>query len=327
MTTNIDIIHKKSIFFESIFGKGNVKLSRDSKNFTVRCPICNKNNGKLKLAIRTIDDLTHCWVCGWKSKSLLPIVLKYFKNKSDEYKTLYNLTKNLDENTDNSLEEKVILPSDFTLLALCSGEEKRKYFNYFAYLKNRGISYEDLWKYKFGVSKEENYFGRIIIPSFDLDGNLNYFTARSLNPNSRIKYMTCGKPKNDVIFNELYIDFKKPIKICEGPFDMIKLGENATCLQGSELNENSKIFQEILHHESDVILCLDSDMKLKSHMIARNFSEYGINIKILDLGDKHDPGELNNQTINHMLYNNCNEYSWEDLIKHKLDQIKSRKIL
>lgn len=307
--------HKKILFLEKIFGRMNVRPSRDKKNINVRCPICDKNNGKLKLAIRTVDDLTHCWVCGWSSRSLIPILIKFYKDKADEYKNNFcDIKFEFEE-----IKDELRLPNDYVLLA--AEKDRRKYFNFFGFLKSRNINEKDLWRYKFGVSQNEMYKNRIIIPSFDRNGNLNYFTARAIY-DSKIRYLTCGHAKTEIIFNEIYLDFKKPIKICEGPFDMIKLGSNATCLQGSEFNENSKLFEEILFYETPVILCLDSDMKLKSQMIARKLQEYNLKVKILDLGNRHDPGELDKNEVEDLLNNNCYEYSWDRMIQQKINSIR-----
>jgi DNA primase len=321
-----DIIQLKLSFLEKIFGRYNVKLSRDQKNISIPCPICNKNNGKLKLAVRVLDDLCHCWVCSWSSKSLLPIIIKYFKNYSDEYR---GITKNNIVLEDLNVTDKEILslPKDFKMLSLMSKSEKENYKRVFYYLKKRNIDDEDLWRFKLGISEETRFNNRIVIPSFDINGDLNYYTARSIFPSSVMKYLTCGRSKNDIIFNEIYIDFEKAIKICEGPFDMFKLGSNTTCLQGSELSEESKLFHDILLNKTNIILCLDNDAKLKTQIIAKKFFEYDINVKILDIGQNHDPGEMSKNQIEEMIETNCNEYNWKEFMKSKLDNIKFRNII
>jgi hypothetical protein len=322
-----EIIQNKTLFLEKIFGRNNVKISRDQKNFSVACPICNKSNGKLKLAIRVVDDVCHCWVCGWSSRSFLPIVIRYFKNYSDEYRIIFKNNSNPSLFEDNVQNNTLKLPDGFKLLSLFEQEEKLENYKFFAYLKKRSIDTDDLWKYKLGIASEQKYFNRIIIPSFDIDGNLNYFTSRSISSKSFMKYLTCGRSKNDIIFNELYLDFAKPVKICEGPFDMFKLGSNTTCLQGCELSEDSKLFNTILLNKSEVVLCLDSDMRYKTQVLAKTFHEYDINVKILDIGNNHDPGEMSKISIQEKINQSCLEYSWEDYIKSKLNNIKFRNLL
>jgi DNA primase len=131
--------------------------------------------------------------------------------------------------------------------------------------------------------------------------------------------MTCSKDKNEVVFNELYLDYEKPIKICEGPFDMIKCGNNATCLQGSELNEESKLFQEILLNGSKVILCLDNDMKFKTQKIARKLFEYGIEVKVLQIRNANDPGEMNKKELDEQINNNSESFSWHSYMREKIN--------
>jgi hypothetical protein len=253
-------------------------------------------------------------VCGFKSRSLLPILIKFYRNFVNEYKE--NILKNNIETIDE-FEKNVILPKNFQLLT--DIQDRKLFASFFLYLKNRGITENDLWKYKFGICQDEEYFKRLIIPSFDKNGKLNFFTSRNINPNAKIKYKMCEASKKDIIFNEIYLNWKKPIKICEGPFDMVKLGDNTTCLLGSELDEDSKLFQEILLQNPDVILCLDNDMRLKSQNIARTLSEYGIHVKVLDLDQEHDPGGMNREQLKEKL-ELSSEYSWNNLIKEKIKQ-------
>ena len=59
---------------------------------------------------------------------------------------------------------------------------------------------------------------RVIIPSFDSEGFLNYFTARAIDESTR-KYVNPKVKRTDIIFNELNVDWKKELVIVEGPFD------------------------------------------------------------------------------------------------------------
>ena len=77
----------------------------------------------------------------------------------------------------------------------------------------------------------------IIIPTYDKDGRLNYFTARSFDKNSYIKYRN-PQASRDIIPNEHFINWRLPIIICEGLFDAISIKRNAIPLLGKNIQSN-----------------------------------------------------------------------------------------
>jgi hypothetical protein len=99
----------------------------------------------------------------------------------------------------------------------------------FNYLKKRGITDEIIEKYQIGLCLEGEYAGRIIVPSFDKKGELNFFVSRSWNPRSKLKYKNPEASKDFLIFNESLIDWKKDIYLVEGVFDSFFLN-NSICL-------------------------------------------------------------------------------------------------
>ena len=56
------------------------------------------------------------------------------------------------------------------------------------YLKKRGITETEIVKYNIGHATNGRYSNHIIIPSYDNDYRINYFIARSLDPNAFRKY-------------------------------------------------------------------------------------------------------------------------------------------
>ncbi len=99
--------------------------------------------------------------------------------------------------------------------------------------------------------------GRIIIPSFDKDGNPNYFIARSWNKTTRSKYKNPQAEKDKIIFNESLIDWDKDIYLCEGVFDAVFL-ENSIPMLGKSM---SKLLFETLYEKANrnIIIALDGD--------------------------------------------------------------------
>ena len=57
------------------------------------------------------------------------------------------------------------------------------------------------------------------MPSFDEEGNLNYFTARAINPKIKPKYVNPPVKREEIIFNEMSVLERK--KIQNNNFDIL----------------------------------------------------------------------------------------------------------
>jgi hypothetical protein len=57
-------------------------------------------------------------------------------------------------------------------------------------------------KYQIGFCDKGDHAGRIVIPSYNSNGELNYYIARSWNPMSRAKYKNPEAEKDKIIFWE-----------------------------------------------------------------------------------------------------------------------------
>ena len=131
----------------------------------------------------------------------------------------------------------------------------------------------------------------MIVPSFDAQGDLNYYVARAVDPKVRPKYDQPEADSNPIVFNELNVDWKKRLVLCEGAFDMFKCGENAVALLGSDVSENSRLFNQILINSTPVAIALDDDMwETKTIRLAKKMSDYDIDVVIVDTRKIGDPG-------------------------------------
>ncbi len=270
-------------FYESIFGRG--RISGNGKNFDVRCPICSPvDPTKKKLAIRTTDDANHCWSCGWKARSLAPLLRKYgTPEQMAAYRDITGKNYQSPITADVEKTQKVELPKDFKLLHLAP-ETDPDVKAAWRYVYSRKITDRDAWYFKLGVSDEPKWKRRVIMPSFDSSGNVNYFIARAIDKDKKPKYDNPEVDKNPVVFNELNIDWKRRLTLVEGAFDLIKCPENSTALLGSDLDERHEIFNKILLNETPVALALDGDMwDRKTPKIAKKLMEYNVDTVIVDV--------------------------------------------
>jgi DNA primase len=76
-------------------------------------------------------------------------------------------------------------------------------------------------RYNIGFCLDGDYGNRIIIPSYDEYGKLNYFIARSYLLYTKLKYKNPEVQKEIIIFNEKLINWDEKIYIVEGAFDSI----------------------------------------------------------------------------------------------------------
>ena len=101
------------------------------------------------------------------------------------------------------------------------------------FLRKRGFNSEDIDRYNLGYCSEGIYNNRIIIPSYDSDGKLNYFVGRDFY-NSSFKYKNPPVPK-DVIGFDLYVNWSLPIILVEGVFDAMSIKNNSIPLFGKTI--------------------------------------------------------------------------------------------
>ena len=287
------IMHDRVSFIKKAFGE--VARARDGINVAVVCPSCN-NKSKKKFSINLDTGQCHCWVCDLRGKTLIPILRKFDKSHLvSEYCEKFptsGRSNNLIESDKANIEQEVSLPPGFSLGIDLQNSRDPDTRACLSYLKSRNVTERDMWHYKIGVANYGKFRKKVIFPSFDSDGKLNFFVARSIDKNSKIKYTNCDANKQSMIFNEVNINWKKELAIVEGPFDLIKSGYNSTCLLGARMSVENLLFSKIAYHRTSVLLCLDSDMSAKSQSIARLLSEYGCPVRILPLDGFEDVGEM-----------------------------------
>ena len=261
------------------------------------CPSCEHQ--KKKLSINVERNLFKCWVCDYSGRNVFRLI-KRFGTYSDK-KDWSRLTQRVEiesfsEKLFGSAEdeaERLSLPDGFISLANGSLPPTSTYpLNY---LRSRGVTKKDIIRWKIGYCTSGKYEGRVVFPSFNLSGDLNYFVGRSYAGDWK-RYIN-PSTKNDIVFNHLSLDFLKPIVIVEGVFDAVKSGINSVPLLGSTLSEDSILFSEIVKNDTTVYLALDSDAKKKAERMIRLFFKYDIEIYVIDLEQTvhEDVGEMSKE--------------------------------
>ena len=283
-------IDEKIRFLESILGK--CKFNKIENKADFYCVFCEHH--KRKLTIKIDIDIWGCWVCKQSGKGLQKIFRHLHDEKNLElYNKHYNTVSNKTSYVENTQAISIKLPSDFTPL---TSENNSFVFNKAKeYLDMRGIEQQDILKYKLGVClSDEKFKNRVIFPSFDKNGNLNYFIGRDIF-NGPIKYSNVHVYKgykNTIILNELNIDFTKPLVLVEGFFDLLKSIPNTTPLGSNDLSERSLLFDTIVKTKTDVFIALDTDAKARSLEIAGKLMRFGVNCHLVNIEPFKDPGAM-----------------------------------
>lgn len=226
-----------------------------------------------------------------------------------------------DEPAYSPTEEYVIklqLPKEFKQLYFKpSGLFNPIYNTAIHYLSQRGIKESEIVKYNIGYCEDGLYGGRIIIPSYDDSGELNYFIARSFYEDETMKYK--NPPVNrDVIVFENQINWNEPITLVEGAFDAFSVKRNVIPLLGKFLLSKlkNKIFEKGV---KEITIMLDSDAIEDSTKHSEWFIKNGIKVKnIIPTGK--DAGELGYERVNELI-KTTTETGWDDLVLAKLNNV------
>ena len=230
---------------------------------SVDCPVCSytikamdKLDGKGNLEINYQQHVYKCWACAEThgTHGHLGKLIDKFGSKKD--KKIYKLIRPDEFEKKEKVYKKLELPKEYKKFDEIHPLHipRKEALNY---LKKRGITDEIIQKYQIGLCLEGEYAGRIIVPSFNKKGELNFFVSRSWNPRSKLKYKNPEASKDFLIFNESLIDWKKDIYLVEGVFDSFFL-DNSICLLGKFLTDNlwEKLYSKA---KKNIIVCLDGD--------------------------------------------------------------------
>lgn len=278
-----------------------------------KCPFCKHHKKKLQVHMEL--GQWHCWVCQAKGRSLHTLLTKLGivdRVILDKFRTHKNTLLDAKKKEDSEpLKEFLTLPSNFKPLA--NRLRDPHYTNALGYVLKRGLTGLDILKYNIGYCDSGRYSGMIIIPSYDSEGNLNFFTGRSFY-DSEYKHKNPSWSK-DIIGFEMFINWNEPITIVEGPFDAIAVKRNAIPLFGKKILPKLKE-TILLRKVKDLHICLDKDAKADALKNVNYFSANGVNVHFVEL-NKKDPSEIGFNEITKTIAK-TKTVDFSDLIRLKL---------
>jgi len=264
------------------------------------CPVCDEGRNKGNLEINYFLHLYKCWSCGDVNETHGPLGKLFDKFANKKQKKLYKLLRPEETKVKEIKKPKLKLPDSFTLFKDSPKvyPVRRQALNY---LLSRGINDNIIEKYNIGFCDKGSHMGRIVVPSYDSNKELNYYVARSWDVRDKAKYKNPEAEKNKIIFNESLIDWSKDIFLVEGVFDGFFL-ENSIPLLGKFLSEN--LFNKLYDKSKGFItIALDGDAWNDAIKIYRELNGgnlYG-RIKIVKLPLDKDICDLKGQ-INEYYY-------------------------
>tara|TARA_Y100001937_G_C7129360_1_gene336461 strand:+ start:717 stop:1655 length:939 start_codon:yes stop_codon:yes gene_type:complete len=257
------------------------------------CPRCEHH--KKKFSVNVVKNVFKCWVCEYSGRDVYRLIRRYGGyNLKIEWRKITNrvdiesFSEKMFSRPEKIIASKLELPEQFISLANKSLPPTAAYA--MNYLASRGVNKHDVIRWKIGYCSEGEYASRVVVPSFDLDGDINYFVGRSYS-DDWMKYKTPQASK-DIVFNELYIDFDEDIVLVEGVFDAIVAGQNSIPVLGSTLRERSMLFQQIVKNDSSVYLAFDADAQKKEMLIIEKLLKYDIEVYKISVDPYSDVGEM-----------------------------------
>lgn len=274
----------KLSLIETVLGKGH-KANKDYYQFN--CPFCNHHKPKLGVSINS--GRWKCWVCSVRGKSV-SILFKKLNVGDSRLIEANSLWKDSTLTVVHDPVSSLSLPPEFK--PLWNRSESFFYKKAIGFLKSRGVTDQDIIKHRLGYCESGSFSDMVIFPSYTESGQLNFFSARTYNPHSYIKFSTVkGVVKSDVIFDDMLVNWQEPIILCESKLDAIVIRRNAVPLYGKQLTPRTK--QKIIEeHCPAVIFCLDGDAMLDAIRQSDYFIKSGIPAYKVTLPPDQDPSSL-----------------------------------
>jgi transcription elongation factor Elf1 len=267
-------------------------------NYAYTCPFCSREN---KMEVNMTENKEgrnpwHCWVCDQKGTSIHAL-FKKVKVSSDKMDKLHSLIKSSNTYTYTIQTQTLELPKEYVSLNGKFSSSNIMAKHALMFLKQRKITAYDIIKYNIGYCEAGKYRNRIIIPTYDKDGNLNYFTGRAFDDNT-FKYMN-PEVSRDIIANEHLINWDLPIILCEGLFDALAIKRNVIPLLGKNIQSN--LMKKLVTSKVDKIyIALDKDAIKQALRFCEMLLAEGKEVYLVDLQDK-DPSEMGFENFTNLI--------------------------
>lgn len=264
-------------------------------------------DGKYNLEVSFAIGKYHCWACDGKG-SLSYLIGRYggkekLKVYQEEIRSIresrmYDMSSYLDSMSGNVDGEgkSLQLPKTFTPIKI--DELKNRKLK--TYLEKRRITQDIIDRYGIGYTQWEgeewSMRSRIVVPSYDEFGLLNYWVSRDFTGyEKRTKYKNCDADKKEIVFQENQISYDADIVLVEGALDSIYYPQ-AVSMLGKFLLKDSELYRKLYNKaRGNVVICLDGDTTLEETKRIYNLLNVGKlrgRVKYIELTKYKDFGEI-----------------------------------
>jgi DNA primase len=261
------------------------------------CPVCSydikgldNGDGKGNFEVNYLQGVYKCWSCSETYETHGSLNKLFLKWGSRRNKSTWSLIGGDFIKKSIKKYEDVKLPKEYT--SFTKGNKLTiPYKEAYNYLRKRNITDKLISKYSIGYTTEGKYRGRIIVPSFDENEDINYFVSRSYVGHKN-KYKNPEAEKDKIIFNEYLINWEEDVYLVEGVFDMFFINNSIPVL-GKNVSEKlwSKLYDNC---KKNVIICLDGDAWSDAQKLYRKLEGGKLTgkIRLVRLPHDKDVGEL-----------------------------------
>jgi hypothetical protein len=281
-------------------------IQKGGEELSFFCPKCHHYKRKLNVNVET--GQWHCWVCDFRGKTFATLL-----NGVDAPSEFYAILKTKRRLSDlpPTPSEKLTLMEDFHPLWKRSSDVMHRLA--INYCISRGLTPHEIIRYNIGYSNTGDFRNRIILPSYDAHGELNFFCGREFST-KYIPYRLCESTKNIIGFESM-VNFKYQLTLVEGTFDAFTVKYNAIPLFGKTMSDKLKI-KLILEKPPRVNVLLDSDAMGSSLAICDFLIQNNIETYLIILDGK-DPNEIGH-TRTWDIINQSEQITGLDLFKLKV---------
>jgi len=274
-----------------------LQFTVSGKDYLIKCLNKDHDDTNPSCRVDKISGLFHCFSCGFKGNlfRFYGILSNPTNVKIQSLKS--KLTKLVNEN------KEIPVPKGYTPWNTTF----------------RGISLETLKGFgAFYTLEEQDLLDRIVFPITDSSGDVMFYIGRHVLSNANPRYKIWPRHSNVGIFPNVISTEYKHVFLVEGMFDMLNLYDkglhNTICVFGTSSlknNTSEKLLPLRIQGITTVYLLFDGDSagREAATELVPLIEQAGFMVKIINLPDGNDPGDLTQEYIKTHLIEKYNENS------------------
>ena len=274
---------------EEIFPGGTWK---DEYEYVIRCPVCGDHATHSHCHINPTKGVFHCFYKGC-SGSLAQLVKEYGGGAKVETRK-------------GVIEKKKYLEVDFDQFKKVTGVGNTLDRLAFTYLKDRGVTIEEIAEYDIRYATHGRYYGRVLFPIYE-DERLVNFVGRSFLHFVDPPYLFPHHGETLITSAEAIFGYSEVVTrprgiyiIVEGVFDAVRVNKwsNDPGVRGLAILSNQiskgQVHKLLGLEDAGFFVMLDSDARQEAIKVARLLCNYNRDVRIAFL-EQGDPASVSDE--------------------------------